>query len=241
MLLRPGLLEPSDGRGREPAGVLAEQCDQRLLEVTGGDTLEVEDRDQPLEAFRPAGVGRQNRRRKADALRAFANTIAHARAAHRHRTDAGHDLTLGQMSVAHQPLAAVVGLLVGMAAEQSRHFCLDGLRQQRSRAVAQNLGQRVGKSSWLGELENVTVGAGVSLLQWRSGGVEHPHDTPPYPFMPSPTFAHSSSTSPFACLPPWRQASRTSCGRVEDIVSLVDAAAPVASTRGPYKKRVASA
>src|SRR3984893_7569767 len=33
---------------------------------------------------------------------------------------------------------------------------------------------------------------GVSLLCWRSGGVEHPHDTPPYPFMPSPTSAHSS-------------------------------------------------
>src|SRR5438552_16775815 len=66
------------------------------------------------------------------------------------------------------------------------------LRQQRSRAVAQNLGQRIGKTSWLGELENVSVGHGVSLLRWRSGGVEHPHDTPPYPFMPSPTFAHSS-------------------------------------------------
>jgi hypothetical protein len=25
--------------------------------------------------------------------------------------------------------------------------------------------------------------------KWR---LEHPHDTPPYPFMPSPTFAHSS-------------------------------------------------
>jgi len=24
------------------------------------------------------------------------------------------------------------------------------------------------------------------------GGFEHPHDTPPYPLMPSPTFAHSS-------------------------------------------------
>jgi hypothetical protein len=42
-------------------------------------------------------------------------------------------------------------------------------------------------------LENVSIGHGVSLLCWRSGGVEHPHDTPPYPFMPSPTFAHSSS------------------------------------------------
>jgi len=27
------------------------------------------------------------------------------------------------------------------------------------------------------------------------GGFEHPHDTPPYPFMPSPTFAHSSLNS----------------------------------------------
>ncbi|MGC2833144.1 MAG: adenylate/guanylate cyclase domain-containing protein, partial [Methylocella sp.] len=33
----------------------------------------------------------------------------------------------------------------------------------------------------------------VSLLQWRIGGVEHPHDTPPYSLMPSPTFARSSS------------------------------------------------
>src|SRR4030081_2356277 len=72
MLLRPGLLEPSDGRGREPAGVLAEQCDQRLLEVTGGDTLEVEDRDQHLEAFRPAGVRREKTRRKKEGPPGFA-------------------------------------------------------------------------------------------------------------------------------------------------------------------------
>jgi hypothetical protein len=65
------------------------------------------------------------------------------------------------------------------------------------RAVAQNLGQRVGKSSWLAELKNVSVGHGVSLLRWRSGGAKHPHDTPPYPFMPSPTFAHSSPSTCF--------------------------------------------
>src|SRR5205807_2987283 len=80
-----------------------------------------------------------------------------------------------------------------MAAEQARNLGLDRLRQKRSRAVAQNLGQRIAKSSWLRELENISVGHGVSLLCWRSGGVEHPHDTPPYPFTPSPTFAHSSS------------------------------------------------
>src|SRR5260370_41162480 len=96
--------------------------------------------------------------------------------------------------MAHESLATVVGQLVGMGAEQGCNLGLDGLRQQRSRAVAQNLGQRISKSSWLGELENVSVGHGVSLLRWRSGGPNNPHDTPPYLFMPSPTFAHSSGS-----------------------------------------------
>src|SRR4030095_17096660 len=144
------------------------------------------------QALRPARVGRQNRRRKADALATFAAAVTHARAAHSDRTDAGHDFALGQMPVAHQPPAAIIGALVGMAAEQARNLGLDGLRQKRSRTGAQNLSQRIGKSPWLRELENISVGHGVSLLCWRSGGVEHPHDTPPYPFTPSPTVAHSS-------------------------------------------------
>src|SRR6516162_4710880 len=45
VLLRPSLLEPPDGRGREPTGVLAKQRDERLFEVAGGDALEVEDWD----------------------------------------------------------------------------------------------------------------------------------------------------------------------------------------------------
>ena len=51
---------------------------------------------------------------------------------------------------------------------------LDGLRQQRSRAVAKHLGQRIGACPWLGELENISLGHGVSLLRWRSGGFETP-------------------------------------------------------------------
>ena len=116
VLVRPGFLEPPDGRGREPARVLAKQCDQRLFEITAGDALQVENRDQHLQALRSARIGRQNSRRKADTLAAFADAVAHARAAHRHRTDAGHNLALGQMSVAHQPLPAIIGQLVRMAA-----------------------------------------------------------------------------------------------------------------------------
>src|ERR1019366_5629039 len=129
VLVRPGLLEPPDGRGREPARVLAEQRDQRLLEITGGDALQVENRDQYLQALRSARIGRQNGRRKADTLSAFANAVTHAGAAHHNRTDAGHDLAFRQMSVAHQPLPAIIGQLAGMAAEQSRNLGFDGLPQ----------------------------------------------------------------------------------------------------------------
>src|SRR5262245_12905404 len=170
MLLRPDLLEPPDRCSRQSAGVLAEQRHQRLLEVAGGDALEVEDRDQHFEALRPPRVGRQKRRRKVNALRTLANTVAHARTAHGHWTDAGHDLALGQIPVSHQPLAPVRGQLVGMGTEQAHNLGLNSLRQQRSVAAAQNIGQRVRKSSWLRKLENVSVGHGVSLLQWRSGG-----------------------------------------------------------------------
>src|ERR1700738_1606714 len=92
----------------------------------------------------------------------------------RDRTDAGHDLAFGQMPVAHQPMVAVLGQIVSMRAEQCCNLDLDRLRQQRPCAVAQYLGQGISKSSWLGELENVSVGHGVSLLWWRSGGSKNP-------------------------------------------------------------------
>src|SRR5512145_1189672 len=47
--------------------------------------------------------------------------------------------------------------LVSMNGEQGCSLGLDRLGQQRSRAVAQHLGQRISKSSWLGELENVSL------------------------------------------------------------------------------------
>src|SRR3974390_3942061 len=94
--------------------------------------------------------------------------------------------------MAHQALVAVGGALVGMLGEEVGYLGFDRLGEQRSRAITQNLRQSIGKGPWLNKLENVSVGHGVSLLQWRSGGVEHPHDTPPYSLMPSPTFANSS-------------------------------------------------
>jgi hypothetical protein len=82
-----------------------------------------------------------------------------------------------------------------MFPKKAGYFGFNSLSKQRSRAVAQNVGQSIGESPWLNQSKNVSVGHGVSLLRWRSGGVKHPHDTPPYPFTPLPTFANSSPES----------------------------------------------
>ncbi len=176
VLLRPGLLEPPDGRGRQPAGILAEQArpapprSRRWRRPSGrgsGSAL----RGSSTGARRAA----ESPTRSGCALTPSPTAVAHARAAHGDRADAGHDLALGQMPVAHQPLAAVLGLECrhdwpSKAATSASTACAS----KRSRAVAQNLGQRIGKSPWLGELENVSFGHGVSLLRWRSGGSNTP-------------------------------------------------------------------
>src|SRR4051794_34261771 len=71
-------------------------------------------------------------------------------------------------------LAAVFGLSVGMAAEEGGDLGLDGLRQQGSRALAQNFGERVGELCWLDQLDDSILAHGVSLLRWRSGGSNTP-------------------------------------------------------------------
>src|ERR1700691_1086662 len=100
------------------------------------------------------------------------------------------------MPVTHDALVARLGLKIRISLKKVSDFRLDSLRQQRMRSVAQNLSERIAESPWLSELDHVSVGHGVSLLWWRSGGVKHLHDTPPHPFMPSPTSAHSSKASP---------------------------------------------
>jgi hypothetical protein len=93
-----------------------------------------------------------------------------------------------------------------MAAEQVRNLSVHGLRQKRSRAVAQNLSQRIAKSSWLRELENISLGHSVSPLCWRSGGIEYPHDTPPYPFTPcEPLGGRERPKLPFKARPEMRE------------------------------------
>jgi hypothetical protein len=43
-----------------------------------------------------------------------------------------------------------------MAGEHGCNLSFDGLRQRRAGTVAQNISQRIDKSSWLAELENIS-------------------------------------------------------------------------------------
>src|SRR5260370_27204241 len=81
-----------------------------------------------------------------------------------------------------------------MLGEEFAHLGLDRLGQQGARSVAQHLGERVGERPWLKQLDDVSIGHGVSLLCWRSGGLNTPTIRRLHPVSPSPTFAHSSST-----------------------------------------------
>lgn len=98
----------------------------------------------------------------------------------------------GQVTVADDALVAVLGFQIGMLAEKVRDLGLDRLGEKGTCPVAQDFCELIVEDSWLNQMDDVIVGHGISLLQWRSGGVKHPHDMPPSRFPPSPTSGDSS-------------------------------------------------
>src|SRR5258706_6986122 len=87
-----------------------------------------------------------------------------------------------------------------MLGEEFGYLGLDRLGQQGARSVAQHLGKRVGERPWLKQLDDVSIGHGVSLLCWRSGGSNTPTIRRLLPVRPSPTFAHSSALPGRGCV-----------------------------------------
>ena len=159
VFVEPAVLQATDGGGRQPGSILAEQRSQRLREVAGRDTLQIKDRQQRLDRFRAAHVGRQDRRREPDAVGVggVRLTIAYTWLADGNRTDAGHHLAFGQVAVAHDALVAVRGLQIGMLAEKVGDFGLDRLGEKGTCPVAQDFCELVVEDSWLNQLDDVIV------------------------------------------------------------------------------------
>src|SRR5262245_51125044 len=91
----------------------------------------------------------------------------------------------------------LASLQISISVEEIHDLGLDRMRKQSMRSMAQDIGELIGECSWLNQFRNGIFRHGISLLQWRSGGVKHPHDMPPYRFTPSPTFCHSSGDRPW--------------------------------------------
>src|SRR5580700_10995841 len=193
VLVEPDILQPRNGRDRQARRILAEQGSKRLLEITGRNALQVKDRDQHLQAAGAPRIGRQDRRCEADAPGIIGSaTVAHARLTYADQADPGHHLASRQVPVTNHAAQAGRGLEIDMLGEKLRHLCLDRLSQYRARPVAQHLGERIGERPWLKQLDDVSIGHGVSLLCWRSGGSNTPTIRRLLPVRPSPTSAHSS-------------------------------------------------
>src|SRR5215470_18744925 len=108
-----------------------------------------------------------------------------------------------------------------MLGKKIRDLRLYGLGKQRARTLPQDFGELIVKASWLNQLQHVIVRHGISLLQWRSGGLKHPHDMPPFRFAPSPTSGDSSVPTcavhkVVSYRRHWRRAGRTAAIAVFD-------------------------
>lgn len=124
-----------------------------------------------------------------------AGAVANPGHAHRHRADAGHDLTLGQVAVAHHTAPAVLGQQSGVAVEERgppppRRLAQEasGPRCAAPRSVDRKMSLAGKDAKRYCRSRPITP----SLEEW---GLEHPHDTLPCPYKPPPTFAHSSKVT----------------------------------------------
>ena len=95
------------------------------------------------------GIRRQDRWREPNALALRRAAVANARLAHLHRADAGLNGPLRQMAVPHKTLAAIFAGQIGVSGKRRGDLGLHRLRQQLARAVAQNIGERIGEVSRL--------------------------------------------------------------------------------------------
>ena len=119
--------------------------------------------------------------------------VAQLRPTHLKRADAGLELPLGGVPVAHQAPATLLVSEPGMGGEERLHFGLDSLHQHPLGALAQHGQQRIVRDarSWPGQDDNAILLHGVSFLV-TSNITE---DTPPPPQPPNSVIAPCAEMS----------------------------------------------
>ena len=129
----PLALEPRDHRRREIGRVLAQQGRQRLLKIAGGNSAQVENRQQSVEALGSTSPFGQDRRREANAIARRRATIASLRLFYVNRTDSRLDRANRVVPVANHTLAAVRKDEIGVRAQKRLEFRFHRLGDQPTR------------------------------------------------------------------------------------------------------------
>ena len=198
VIIGPALLQPGDDRGRQVGCVLAQQDTQRLLEITGRDAAQVQDRQQGIQTCRPARPARQQRRGEPDPLGCRAGSpIANLDPLELDRPNPGLDHAFRPMTMPDQPVPAVGQLQLLPGGQKGFHLGLDGLFEQPARSRAQEHGQRIVDLVRLRKPDNAAIFFhGVSLPRGGSGRLVTHLDTSPSSPRHHPVSAIAPSTGP---------------------------------------------
>jgi hypothetical protein len=108
MIVLPSCHQATDRGRRQARRIRAQQHRERVLELPGGDALQVQPRQQLLDVPGAAQIGWQHGRAEANARGVASTAIMHARPANLDRADPGLDLTARRVAVAHQAPASLV-------------------------------------------------------------------------------------------------------------------------------------
>ncbi len=142
MFLLPGRLEPGDGVRRESWGVGPKDRLESLGEVAGADPLEVEPRDQFVQALGPPQIGRQDC--GCERLPLFGRpSILDPGLLDLDRTEPGEDGPLGVRAVADDLATSGLVLEVGMIVDPGGDLGLDGPGEHLAGSAPEDLGQDV--------------------------------------------------------------------------------------------------
>ena len=161
MFFCPGLLQTTDGCGREPRGVLSQKTGQNRAEVSGGDPPEVEPRQQFRYAFRSTEVRRENLGRKPD----LSIPVPHPRSLDGNIPQPCLDRPFRQITIPHNSLPVFPVFQCRVAAQNLLHFRFHRLHEHPSGSFPQQLCQTIRNGSrgpWILEFKIGILSHGVS-------------------------------------------------------------------------------
>ena len=126
VVLPPIGFQARDGLGGETLGIRAQQRFKRLGEIARRHALEVKPPQQVFDRFRFAQIPRQDAGHEGDLVVA-STPIPHARHLHGHRTNAGHDLALRQVTMTDQACPPILKPFSGKRGHQRGRLGVDRL------------------------------------------------------------------------------------------------------------------